>query len=209
MKKFIQANKEAADEKSEAKEELVTEKANEEAAPEDVIKEAAEEDVIKEAVEDEAAPEDVIKEAVEEDVIKEATTDEQVEAAVANTTDLASSIMELCIDAGAAAMAPDLLKRKITLDQAKIEVDKAGKIMGFCEMAKRPDLADSFIKSEMSVEDVQAKLIETLAEADDEIQVSNKVDANAIDNTEVKSYANGESKSNLLMLDAEKRAERK
>ena len=114
-------------------------------------------------------------------------------------------ISKMALDAGCAAMTPDLLGEKLTVEEVENKLKVSEKIIRLCERAKCPQKAEAYIKAGTPVIEVQDELIDLMADASEKHDVSSKPDANAIDNEAVKGYASNNEGTNPLVADAEKR----
>ena len=129
------------------------------------------------------------------------------EAEAEDPNQIAAKIVEMAVEAGTPAKAAELIKRGVSLEQAKSELDKAGQIATMCKIAGQSKLAAGYIEAGLSVKEVGDKLVALQEKEDDKTAVSNKPDVKAIEKAAASGYANQDSdESNALLADADRRA---
>lgn len=158
---------------------------------EDVIENVAVEEVAEVIVES--------AEVMQEPVIEQPIVEEPAKIA-ANAID----VIQMALDAGAADLAPSMIRDGLTVEQVKERLDVSQRIRSLCDRAGKSAMADKFLQVGLTVPQAQEKLIDMLAKESEKSDVSSKPSAEAIDSQLIQEYAKGE-KANPLLADAEKR----
>lgn len=110
----------------------------------------------------------------------------------------AAEIMQLAIDAGHSALAPDMIREGLTLEEVTEKLQITERITDLCRLAKMPKLAEKFMEDSKTVAEVQDILIDKLARKAEKYDISSKGSAEAIDQEAVKEYAEGNQDNALI-----------
>lgn len=119
----------------------------------------------------ESAPAQVEQEEIESapaepetPAVEEPKAEDQVERAAA--------IADLCANNGLSGMTGAFIRGGETLAQIEARVDVANQIKTACKLAGKPDLAEGYIESGLSVAKVQESLLNKMAAEDEKISVT-------------------------------------
>ncbi|MDR0770823.1 MAG: Clp protease ClpP [Burkholderiales bacterium] len=107
--------------------------------------------------EETAPPADEMRAQLKEEILSEIRADQVQASAIAART---AAIVLACVNAGAGAVAQDVVKDFDLRDEAKFseELKRIEGIGGLCAIAKKPELSGEYIKSGLTIEAVKASL---------------------------------------------------
>lgn len=162
--------------------------------------EASEQDVTAGAdTEDQTVEKETMKEVETETDTDTSSVETNLDDSAVNKINAdAAEIMQLALDAGHAALAPDMIREGLTLEEVTAKLQVTERITELCKLAKMPQLADKFLEDKLTLVQVQEKLIGSLAKNAEKHDISSKGSAAAIDQEAVKEYAEGNRDNELI-----------